>query len=55
LKRFCQAVVLVYSTTYRRSPNKKDAKRLLKVAEERGFPGMMGSLDFMHWAWKNCL
>jgi hypothetical protein len=35
-------------------PYKKNAKRLLKVAEERGFPGMMGSLDCMHWAWKNC-
>jgi hypothetical protein len=54
LKRFCEAIVSIYSSTYQHSPKKEDAKRLLKVAEERGFPGMMGSLDCMHWAWKNC-
>jgi hypothetical protein len=37
-----------------RKPNENDAARLLRVAEERGFPGMMGSLDCMHWCWKNC-
>jgi hypothetical protein len=28
--------------------------RLLDVGKERGFPGMLGSLDCMHWTWKNC-
>jgi hypothetical protein len=54
LKKFCQTIVKVYSNEYLRKPNESDAKRLLAVAEERGFPGMMGSLDCMHWCWKNC-
>ena len=28
--------------------------RLLDVGKKRGFPGMLGSLDCMHWTWKNC-
>jgi hypothetical protein len=27
---------------------------LLAKAEERGFPGMLGSIDCMHWQWRNC-
>jgi hypothetical protein len=54
LKRFCRAIVEVYGEEYLRSPNAVDVARLLQKGEERGFPGMLGSLDCMHWEWKNC-
>ena len=54
LKRFCRAIVEVYGDEYLRSPNADDVVRLLQKGEERGFPGMLGSLDCMHWKWKNC-
>ncbi|XP_020271170.1 uncharacterized protein LOC109846356 [Asparagus officinalis] len=54
LKRFCRAIVEVYEDEYLRSPNTDDVARLLQKCEERGFPGMLGSLDCMHWEWKNC-
>jgi hypothetical protein len=54
LKRFCLAVVKIYVEEYLRSLNKDDLVKILAVSEEQGFPGMMGSLDCMHWGWKNC-
>ncbi|KAM1708507.1 hypothetical protein ACFX2K_001467 [Malus domestica] len=44
----------VYKDEYLREPNQEDLNRLLRKAEDRGFPGMIGSLDCMHWDWKNC-
>ncbi|BBH02125.1 hypothetical protein Prudu_012596 [Prunus dulcis] len=44
----------VYGQWYIRSPNSADLYRLLHKASRRGFPGMLGSLDYMHWEWKNC-
>ncbi|XP_071714634.1 uncharacterized protein [Rutidosis leptorrhynchoides] len=36
-------------------PNASDVERLTRKHEEiHGFSGMLGSLDCMHWAWKNC-
>ena len=54
LKRFCKAIEGIYGATYLRNPNREDLKRLLRKADKRGFPGMIGSLDCMHWEWKNC-
>ncbi|KAK3232470.1 hypothetical protein Dsin_004351 [Dipteronia sinensis] len=54
LKHFCDVVIRVFETQYLRKPNTNDIARLLKEGEDRGFPGMLGSLDCMHWHWKNC-
>ncbi|KAM6543261.1 hypothetical protein CsatB_007708 [Cannabis sativa] len=54
LKRFCRAVVEVFGSRYLRSPEADDVARLLHIGERRGFPRMLGSLDCMHWKWKNC-
>ncbi|XP_019190221.1 PREDICTED: putative nuclease HARBI1 [Ipomoea nil] len=54
LKRFCRAVVEVFGQCYLRAPDANDVARLLEIGERRGFPGMLGSLDCMHWTWKNC-
>ncbi|CAM8914580.1 unnamed protein product [Rhodiola kirilowii] len=54
LKKWCAQVVEHYKDRYPCSPNAADLSRLLPVAEQRGFPGMIGSIDCMHWEWKNC-
>ena len=54
LKLFAQPLVSLYSDTYLRSPTKHDIARLLADSKSRGFPGMLGSIDCMHWKWKNC-
>ncbi|XP_019240160.1 PREDICTED: uncharacterized protein LOC109220152 [Nicotiana attenuata] len=54
LKRFCRAVVEVFGEQYLRSPTPNDVARLRHIGEQRGFPRMLGSLDCMHWKWKNC-
>ena len=32
----------------------EDAARLLEMNKARGFPGMLGSIDCVHWSWKIC-
>ncbi|CAH9080302.1 unnamed protein product [Cuscuta europaea] len=54
LKKFCGAIIGLFEEQYLRKPNKFDIASLLKDSEARGFPGMLGSLDCMHWHWKNC-
>ncbi|XP_073300554.1 uncharacterized protein [Primulina huaijiensis] len=45
LQHFCRAVVKVFANQYLRSPNANDVARLLYIGKQRGFPGMLGSLD----------
>ncbi|XP_050111675.1 uncharacterized protein LOC126590194 [Malus sylvestris] len=54
LMRFCFAIEALYTNEYLRTPTPRDMRRLLRKGEMRGFPGMIGSMDCMHWTWKNC-
>ena len=54
LRRFVKAVIAMFGDHYLRSPNNIDIARLLQMGEQYGFPGMLGSIDCMHWKWKNC-
>ena len=54
LRRFVKAVIAMFGDHYLRSPNSIDIARLLQTGEQRGFPDMLGSIDCMHWKWKNC-
>ncbi|XP_074319248.1 uncharacterized protein LOC141656282 [Silene latifolia] len=54
LVRFLEAVIHQFGDEYLRRPTVQDLQRLLQVGAYRGFPGMLGSIDCMHWKWKNC-
>ena len=49
LKIFVKAMVSNFSKEYLRSPTNNDIARFLALGESRGFPGMLGSIDCMHW------
>lgn len=42
------AIVEIFSDKYLRQPNENNIARLMTVAEQRGFPGKFGSIDYMH-------
>jgi hypothetical protein len=54
LRRFVVIVVKVFGPEYPRLPNEQDTARLLSIGESKGFPSILGSIDWMHWSWKNC-
>ena len=54
LEKFCEGIIDCYGAEFCRRPTVADTQRLLAKAEERGFPGMLGSIDCMHWQWRNC-
>ncbi|XP_048598088.1 uncharacterized protein LOC125578969 [Brassica napus] len=54
LAKFTDAIIQLFGDEYLRTPTAEDLQRLLDIGEVRGFPGMIGSIDCMHWEWKNC-
>lgn len=54
IKKFVEAVINIFGDQYLRSPTTNDVSKLLLLHEERGFPGMLGSIDCKYWTWKNC-
>ena len=54
LVHFYEGVIKHFQNEYLRSPTDEDLRRILYQNEMRGFPGMIGSVDCMHWEWKNC-
>ncbi|XP_021742749.1 uncharacterized protein LOC110708835 [Chenopodium quinoa] len=54
LGHFVEGVISNFGQEYLRRETSKDVERLLCESNARGFPGMLGSIDCMHWEWKNC-
>ncbi|XP_020270716.1 uncharacterized protein LOC109845876 [Asparagus officinalis] len=48
LKRFVRSIIDIFGEEYLRSPTNEDVARLLEEGSQRGFPGMLGSIDCMH-------
>jgi hypothetical protein len=53
LRRFVTAVVEIFGGEYLIEPNEVDTTGLLAIGERKGFPDNLGSVDCMHWSWKN--
>ncbi|XP_021991983.1 uncharacterized protein LOC110888783 [Helianthus annuus] len=55
LTHFCKGVIELYGPAYLRRPTWSDLQRMYDVHEHvHGFPGMIGSIDCMHWKWEQC-
>ncbi|XP_071701568.1 uncharacterized protein [Rutidosis leptorrhynchoides] len=55
LHNFCRCIIDLYANVYLREPTLHDIHRLYEGHERiHGFPGMLGSIDCMHWAWAKC-
>ncbi|GJU55495.1 ALP1-like protein [Tanacetum coccineum] len=55
LDYFCMCVMDLYQPEFLRKPTLADIQNLYAAHNRiHGFPGMLGSIDCMHWEWVNC-
>nr|VDD33831.1 unnamed protein product [Brassica oleracea] len=45
LHKFTARIITLFGEEYLRRPTQEDLERLLHIGEQRGFPGMLGSID----------
>ncbi|GJU27682.1 putative nuclease HARBI1 [Tanacetum coccineum] len=52
---FNMCIIDLYMSKYLRKPTLEDVEKIYNQHHTRhGFSGMLGSIDCMHWEWKNC-
>uniref|UniRef100_A0A0D3BTH8 DDE Tnp4 domain-containing protein n=1 Tax=Brassica oleracea var. oleracea TaxID=109376 RepID=A0A0D3BTH8_BRAOL len=54
VEHFVKGIIYLFDDELLRRPTPADLQRLLDIGEHLGFSGMIGSIDCMHWEWKNC-
>ena len=52
VRTFAKTIIRLFGKEYLRSPNEDDTMRLMAANEKRGWPGMLGNIDYTHWTWK---
>ena len=54
MKRYVAAIRAIFGPYHLRQPTREDFEQQLRINEVRGWIGMFGSIDCMHYKWKNC-
>jgi hypothetical protein len=54
MRRWVVAICACFEIEYLRQPTQQDLQKYIQINTARGFPGMFGSLNCMHWTRKNC-
>ena len=52
LTKFCSAIIELYGPEYLRKPTEEDVRRIAAKYASLGWPGLLGSLDCMHYEWR---
>ena len=55
LQKFVRGANEIFGQEYLRKPKNNDINYLLQIGDARGFLDMLGSINCMHWEWKNYL